>query len=43
MARVVEKFATNDLVKIFEEHPFVVDVKDFIDEINCLWVVQYIH
>ena len=36
MARVVEKFATNDLVKIFEEHPFVTDVKDFIDEINCL-------
>ena len=36
MARIIEKFGTNDLVKIFEEHPFVIDVKDFIDEINCL-------
>jgi hypothetical protein len=36
MARVVEKFGTNDLVKIFEEHPFATNVKDFVDEINCL-------
>ena len=36
MARVVGYYGTNDLVKIFEEHPFVADTKDFIDEINCL-------